>query len=135
MFSYTTDIKNSGHLNSFMEWSVKLQDVVYFPEAYRITKAFEEKVGLQLKHCTSKQQVLRCIGDPCYFHIVQMLRILCRDARFTTDSARHAISYCSERFPRSVSFRMNNCRRSYTAVSNMVISRSLTSRSPYSISS
>ena len=45
MFSFTKDIKNGDHLNSFMEWSVKLQDV-YIEEAYRITDAFEEKTGL-----------------------------------------------------------------------------------------
>ena len=45
MFSFTKDIKNGDHLNSFMEWSVKLQDV-YIEEAYRITEAFEEKTGL-----------------------------------------------------------------------------------------
>lgn len=45
MFSFTTDIKNGDHLNSFMEWSWDLQDV-YIEEAYKITEAFEEKTGL-----------------------------------------------------------------------------------------
>ena len=45
MFSFTTDIKNGDHLNSFMEWSVDLQNV-YIEEAYKITEAFEEKTGL-----------------------------------------------------------------------------------------
>ena len=40
-----TDIKNGDHLNSFMEWSVDLQDA-YIEEAYKITEAFEEKTGL-----------------------------------------------------------------------------------------
>ena len=45
MFSFTKDIKNGDHLNSFMEWSWDLQDV-YIEEAYKITEAFEEKTGL-----------------------------------------------------------------------------------------